>query len=169
MPKSDQGVTHDRYQVIPRTLIFLTRGDSVLLLKGSPTKRLWANQYNGIGGHIERGEDVLSAARRELKEETGLEQIPLHLVGTIIIDAGENTGIALYVFKGRYENGDLIESDEGRLEWAPIPRLAEYALVEDLPVILPRVLNAQPGDEPFSARYDYDPQDHLRIVFADAG
>jgi 8-oxo-dGTP diphosphatase len=49
MPQSDQGVTKDRYTVIPRTAIFLRRGDSYLLLKGAPTKRLWANQYNGLG------------------------------------------------------------------------------------------------------------------------
>ena len=66
MPSSDQGVTHDRYTLIPRTLIFLTRGERVLLLKGAPHKRLWANRYNGVGGHIERGEDVLTSARREL-------------------------------------------------------------------------------------------------------
>jgi len=72
MPHSDQGVTADRYTVIPRTAIFLRRGDSYLLLKGAPTKRLWANKYNGLGGHVERGEDVLSATRRELLEETDL-------------------------------------------------------------------------------------------------
>ena len=59
MPKSDQGVRNDRYKIIPRTLIFVTRGEQVLLLKGAVHKRLWANQYNGIGGHVEQGEDAL--------------------------------------------------------------------------------------------------------------
>jgi len=72
MPVTDQGLNQDRYMLIPRTLIFLTRGDKILLIKGAANKRLWANLYNGIGGHIEPGEDILSAARRELKEETNL-------------------------------------------------------------------------------------------------
>ena len=72
MPATDQGLNQDRYMLIPRTLIFLTRGDNILLIKGAVNKRLWANLYNGIGGHIESGEDILSAARRELTEETSL-------------------------------------------------------------------------------------------------
>lgn len=168
MPKSDQGVNSDRYRVIPRTLIFLCWEDTVLLMKGAPTKRLWANRYNGIGGHIESGEDVLSAARRELKEETGLEGVPLRLVGTVMVDAGESTGIALYVFKGQYETGTLIASEEGELEWTPLNRLETYPLVEDLPVILPRVLQTQPGNAPFSARSYYDEEGRLQVVFADA-
>ena len=72
MPKSDQGITKDRYMLIPRTAIFIRRADEYLLIKGAPTKRLWAGKYNGIGGHVERGENILFSAQRKWLEETGL-------------------------------------------------------------------------------------------------
>lgn len=165
MPKSDQGVFADRYSIIPRTLIFITRGDAVLMIKGAPTKRLWANQYNGIGGHIDRGEDALSSAQRELYEETGLEDVALRLVGTVIVNAGEQRGIGLFVFRGEYARGDLHPSPEGQLEWVPIDRLRDFPLVEDLQILLPKVIQMRPGDPPFSALYFYDEQDQLRIAF----
>src|SRR5512139_3317745 len=100
MPVSDQGVDPTRYTLIPRTLIFLTRGDRVLLLKGAANKRRWAGLYNGIGGHLERGEDVLGSARRELAEETGLDCPGLWLCGTVIVDTGESPGISVFVLHG---------------------------------------------------------------------
>lgn len=168
MPVSDQGLSTDRYALIPRTLIFITRGDSVLLLRGEPDKNIWPDQYNGIGGHIEPGEDVLSAARRELKEETGLENQPLRLVGTVTIDTGQNRGVGLYVFKGEYQGGEIIPSKEGELAWVSRKQISSLPVVEDIPFLLPKVMGMEKQDPPFSAHYDYDEEGMLVTTFADS-
>lgn len=165
MPKSEQGINDDRYTIIPRTLVFLTRGDAVLLIKGAPHKRLWANRYNGIGGHIECGEDALSSARRELIEETGLAANLLYLVGTVMIHVGEQRGIGLFVYRGEYVGGQLYESPEGSLEWVSLSQISQLNLVEDLRILLPRVLTMKKGEPPFSALYEYGENDQLHIRF----
>jgi 8-oxo-dGTP diphosphatase len=172
MPASEQGVSRDRYTLIPRTLIFLTRGDRVLLLKGGPHKRLWANRYNGIGGHVERGEDVLTAARRELHEEAGISTPELRLCGVVTVDAGQETGIGIFVLRGECRAEDPagcepVSSEEGTLEWVPAAGLSGLPLVEDLPILLPRVLDWRPGDPLFAAHYRYDSADRLVITFGE--
>ena len=163
MPQSDQGITRDRYMLIPRTIIFLRRGDLYLLIKGAPTKRLWAGKYNGVGGHVERGEDILSSAKRELEEETGLAAI-LWLCGTVIIDTGE-IGICLYVFSGENFEGELKPSEEGAVEWVKYEAIKDLPAVEDLPILLSKVHGMQRGDAPFSARSFYDDDNKLRVEF----
>ncbi len=169
MPKQDQGIDaslkRQRFTVIPRTLVFITRGDRVLLLRGSPQKRIWANKYNGIGGHIERDEDIYSAALREVREETGLDVANLRLVGLINIDGDQPTGIMLFVFTAASPSGDPIPTEEGTPEWIARDRLAQIDLVEDLPTILPRALDVPLHAPPFFAHYHYDEQERLIIHF----
>ena len=165
MSRNEQGLTYDRYISIPRTLIFLTRGDSVLLLKGAPTKRIWANKYNGVGGHVERGEDILSSAKRELEEETGFSA-DLRLVGVLQVDVEPKIGISVYVFTGESAKGEPRPSEEGTLEWIPFAKLNEYPLVEDVAILLEKIQMMKMIDPPFSARSFYDEKEQLQVCFA---
>jgi 8-oxo-dGTP diphosphatase len=165
MPVSDQGINLEKYMLIPRTLIFLRRADSILLIKGAPSKRLWAGLYNGIGGHIEPGEDVLSAAYRELDEETQLKPESLWLCATVTIDTGQNPGIVLFVFMGECAQGEPVPSAEGSLEWVPLDRLNELPLVEDLPALLGKILGMRNGQPAVAAHYAYDEHGKMLVTF----
>lgn len=175
MSESEQGVdtNEDRYTVIPRVVVFVfsePKADGstdVLLLKGAPTKRLWANRYNGLGGHVESYEDVYSAARREIREEAGLDAHDLRLCGIVNIDIGRQTGIGLFVFTARAEERQIQPSVEGIPEWVPLDRIHDYNLVKDVPILLDRIAGMAEDDPPFSARYAYNEREELHIVFAE--
>jgi 8-oxo-dGTP diphosphatase len=158
----------ERYNVIPRVLIFLFNEDSVLLIKGAPDKKLWPGKYNGLGGHIEKGEDTLGAARRELKEESGLHCNSLELCGTVLVDTGGNPGVAIFVFRGEYEGGKIRSSREGDLEWVKLTQIDDFPLVDDLHTILPLIARREPGKPAFSGRYYYDADDQMQIVLSES-
>jgi len=164
MPKEEQGIFKDRYMLIPRTLIFIRCGESFLLIKGANNKHLWANKYNGVGGHVERGEDILGSAQRELFEETGL-YVDISLCGVVTVDVEESIGIGIFIFNGEFIKGSVRSSKEGVLEWVKIDELSSHPLVEDVKLFLDRIITMKVGDPPFIARSYYNEKNILTIKF----
>ena len=181
MNASQQGVdTPDvdrRWLTVNRTLCFVTHSEDVLLMKRSASRRIFPGRYNGLGGHIERDEDPLRCAQREIGEESGL-QVPLsalRLHGVSIIDAGQATGIMLFVFTAAVKSKPILlaESPEGTLHWLPIHAALDLPVVDDLPVLWPRLFPSQrslPENEiisPFFAHVSYDQNDQMLMRFAE--
>jgi len=156
----------EQYLVIPRVLVFLTRRDKVLLIKGAPAKRNWANLYNGLGGHVERGESVMEAAKREVREESGFHADHLRLCAVVAVEPSDgDRGILMFVFRGEAPDGDAIASSEGELEWISPNELTGLETVEDLPILLPIVLDLAPEEDPVWGRYWYEENGELSTAF----
>jgi 8-oxo-dGTP diphosphatase len=154
-----------RYQFIPRVLVFLTRGDEVLLIKRGEDRAVFPNQYNGLGGHVEKGESVLAAARREVEEESGLKPRDLWLCAVVTIDTGDaDTGINMFVFRGE-AIAEPRDSNEGEISWVPVARVQKLDMVQDIPTLLPKVLAMTHGDEPLWGRYEYDQEGNFKWNF----
>jgi 8-oxo-dGTP diphosphatase len=100
-------------QTIPAVSVALMRGDRILLVKrGQAPSR---GHYAFPGGRVEPGETEEQAARRELREETGLEAGDIAPLRAYMIDAerdGREITYRLQVFCGQDCGGDpLADSD----------------------------------------------------------
>src|SRR5664279_859085 len=72
-----QGLRHR----IVRIMIENDQGE-LLLQHRTPTMALYPNRWdNSVGGHVDAGEDYLTAAKRELDEELGITDTPLQEMG----------------------------------------------------------------------------------------
>ena len=169
MGANEQGAsaTTGRWLTIPRTLSFVFNGDDVLLMKRAPDRRIFPNRYNGVGGHIERGEDPLTGAIREIKEETSLDAQDLRLRAVYNVDAGVEPGILLFVFTAFSEKRDFTgDGREGALRWVACSEVLALDLVEDLPYLWPRIWAMQDADSPLYVHVSYDDNDAIQMRFA---
>jgi 8-oxo-dGTP diphosphatase len=112
-------------------------------------------KYNGLGGKLEAGEDVVACIRREIREESGLECEQITLRGTISWPGFGKGGEDWFgfIFRiDRYHGTPHAANDDGPLEWIDVDRILELPLWEGDRHFLPLVFS---GDRQFHGVMPY--------------
>jgi len=113
-------------------------------------------KYNGLGGKLEAGEDVVCGMHREVREEASLECMSLHLRGTVSWPGFGKQGEDWFGFVfliDRWLGESPAENAEGTLHWIAIDRLLELPLWEGdrhfLPLVFDRAVAQFHGVMPY--------------------
>jgi 8-oxo-dGTP diphosphatase len=68
----------------------------ILLGLRSPSKKVWPDHWDTIGGHVEAGESLHEALIREIREEVGVTPTEFRLIATVREKRPEIYGDALH-------------------------------------------------------------------------
>src|SRR5262249_1122881 len=105
-------------------------------------------KYNGLGGKLEPGEDVVAGLCREVKEEAGIECETVVLRGTISWPGFGKHGEDWFGFIFRIERWrgqPHVDNAEGTLEWVEVDQLLALPLWEGDRHFLPLVFGPAGG------------------------
>lgn len=104
-------------------------------------------KYNGLGGKLERDEEIVAGMQRELREEAGITALELTLRGTVSWPGfgknGEDWFAFIFVIT-RFSGTPPAANVEGTLEWVPIARVMDLPLWPGDRFFLPLVFDHDP-------------------------
>ena len=110
-------------------------------------------KWNGLGGKFEQGETPEECVIREIKEESGLTITNPQLKGFITFPLFDGVhDWYVFVFVAVKYSGDLIDSNEGKLEWIPDEKITQLNLWDGDQIFLEWL----DQDKFFSAKFFYE-------------
>ena len=136
------------------TLCYIEKDNNYLMLHRTKKENDINNgKWIGVGGKLEKGETPQECAVREILEETGLRVNKPVLKGIITFpDFTPDNDWYTYVFKATEFEGELIDCDEGTLEWVPYEQVLSKPTWEGDHTFLSWILEDKPF---FSAKFSY--------------
>ena len=116
--------------MINTTLCYIEKDGAYLMIHRVKKKNdLNKDKWIGVGGKFEAGEDPFDCARREIREECGIDVKDLKYRGIITFVSDLYGTEYMHLFTAtQYENEINYDCDEGNLEWVK----KEY--IKDLPI-----------------------------------
>lgn len=98
--------------------------DHPRVLLGMKKRGFGAGRWNGFGGKVSSGETIEDAAKRELKEEAGIEIEHLEKFGILDFEFEGNSEILeVHIFKSGSFSGKPTESEEMASQWFHIDEI----------------------------------------------
>ena len=136
------------------TLCIIHQHPNILL--GMKKRGFGAGRWNGFGGKVSSGETIESAARRELREEAGVEAGYLDKAGIIEFEfKGSPEILEVHVFRSDTFSGEPIESEEMKPQWFPVSEIPFDTMWPDDRYWLPLCLKG----EKFKGKFLFDESD----------
>ncbi len=138
------------YTPILATLGYVMSSDgqkTLLIHRNSRNNDFHLGKYNGLGGKLDPGEDVVAGLKREIREEAGLECEEVKLRGTISWPGFGKNGEDWFgfIFRiDRFHGTPLAENPEGALSWIAVDRILDLPLWEGDRYFLPLVFSNDP-------------------------
>ncbi len=139
------------FQPIVATLAYVMspgRDEMLLLRRDKRPNDIHYGKCVGLGGRVEPDEDIVSAARREIHEESGLTARQMALRGTVSWPGFGRDGEDWFGFIFRVDHADGAAhrgNHEGTLEWVPVDRLSDVPMWDSDRLWLPMVLDDDPS------------------------
>ncbi|MCK9209698.1 MAG: 8-oxo-dGTP diphosphatase [Ignavibacteriaceae bacterium] len=116
-------------------------------------------KWNGLGGKFERSETPEECVIREIKEESGLTITEPKLKGFITFPLFDGVhDWYVFVFVAENFSGELIDSNEGRLDWIPDEKLTQLNLWDGDQIFMEWI----DQDKFFSAKFFYEKKKLVR-------
>lgn len=147
------------YTPILATLGYIMSPDSTQVLMIHRNARIedqHYGKYNGLGGKLEPGEDVVSGMKREIHEEAGIVVEQIVLRGTINWPGFGKNGEDWFAFVfriDRWSGTPYTSNPEGSLEWVPVASMMSLNLWESdrfwLPMVFEQSAQTFHGIAPF--------------------
>jgi len=146
------------HQLVICANVFLRQDGRYLMLERSANKRFAPGVVHPIGGKLEANENPLAGAKRELREEAGVEGKNFRLEAVILEVVPHPQAMPynwlIFHFSADYAGGHLTPTAEGKFVWLRPKDFPRQKLLPSVRQVIADILNPKTGT--VFATFTYD-------------